>query len=370
MLFLTRIIYFFIHKLIYPMRQKLLACALVLSAFAPLQAQFFNPICSIFTITQANGAPGDTVCLDVRANVPAPLISIQFAMEWDAAELELVQPLQFPLGQPALALNASNFNLSNSGTLRFSWFDQAASGVPWIPNDVLFRVCFRVKPGVTGFLPVTFDLDTIPFTLALPYEATVMSPYFFLPQNLVFGGIQSGPPPVFPPKVLMICSEPGHCAGNIPVGSVDLIVEEFGDTLSYQWTGPNGFASTGQDLINVPSGNYLVTITNAAGFTTVAAAEVLPGNDPDCTTATGTPDPAIPSITLSPNPAADFTLVGCPDADLERISLVNAAGRIVRDFPVEPARQARIATSGLPSGLYLVVANVAGGKRRARLVIP
>lgn len=63
------------------------------------------------------------------------------------------------------------------------------------------------------------------------------------------------------------------CFGDTNTGSIDIEVE--GGTplevapgvfeYTYQWTGPNGFSSTSQDITNVPSGIYTVTVYDNVG---------------------------------------------------------------------------------------------------------
>ncbi len=54
------------------------------------------------------------------------------------------------------------------------------------------------------------------------------------------------------------------CYGNNN-GAADVIVEMQSDTLSYNWVGPNNFASTNQNIDSLIAGNYTITITASSG---------------------------------------------------------------------------------------------------------
>jgi gliding motility-associated-like protein len=47
-------------------------------------------------------------------------------------------------------------------------------------------------------------------------------------------------------------------------GSINLTVTNFTTPISYAWTGPNGFTATTQDINNLASGSYIVSVTSGA----------------------------------------------------------------------------------------------------------
>lgn len=353
------------------MRKKLLRACLALAL--PLlfqitaQAQVFDPVCALFTITQNYGQPGDTICLDVRASVPSDLLTAQFAILWNPDDLTILLP--FDYSNSVLNLTASNFNLNTMGTLKFSWFDQNVAGVPITPGGLLFRICFRINPGASGFLPVRFGALPFPLDPNLNYEAYIIdAPDLSLPQNAVLGGILVGGTPPNEPVVEMICSGSDHCQGPIAVGSVDLIMADPTAIYTYQWSGPNGFTATTQDLFNVGVGHYAVTITDAAGHANVAVAEVLMTADPACPVRSPTLSGA--PLQLWPNPAVGHTVVKCPDADIQSLTVVSIGGRVWKKDYFRPTREARLDTRGLPGGLYQVMVQTEQGTQRVRLFVP
>jgi gliding motility-associated-like protein len=57
-------------------------------------------------------------------------------------------------------------------------------------------------------------------------------------------------------------------------GTIDLSVTGGAAPYTYQWTGPNGYSATTQDISNVPAGNSTVIITDANGCTSTFVAAV------------------------------------------------------------------------------------------------
>ncbi|TNE61584.1 MAG: hypothetical protein EP344_05920 [Bacteroidetes bacterium] len=66
---------------------------------------------------------------------------------------------------------------------------------------------------------------------------------------------------------------------GLNLGAVDINQINGGTPpFTFNWTGPNGFSSTQEDLSDVPFGTYNLTITDASGCTHVTFAEVLSTN--------------------------------------------------------------------------------------------
>jgi len=117
-------------------KDLLLYFALLLWFVVPSQAQptIFAPD----TVVQV----GNEVEIAVSLNNIDTLVAMQFAMEWDESVVNYIGVENF-----SLPPNQNNFVLSNSGKLRFIWYDQtsaAASGVEIDENQILFKVRFLI----------------------------------------------------------------------------------------------------------------------------------------------------------------------------------------------------------------------------------
>lgn len=67
------------------------------------------------------------------------------------------------------------------------------------------------------------------------------------------------------------------CDG-IDDGAIDLVMGGGAFPAAYFWTGPNGYASTTEDISNLPGGQYTVTVTSIDGCSVSATFTVLDGN--------------------------------------------------------------------------------------------
>lgn len=153
---------------------------------------------------------------------------------------------------------------------------------------------------------------------------------------------------VFSTIVLTTTVAPATCFGT-STGQIDLTAAQGMVPYSYHWEGPQGYTSTAEDITNLRSGNYSVTVTDAAGCTKTLLASVgnaspleAPFNginisQPSCN---GYADGAINIITLGGTPPFTFDWsndgLESPDNDSEDIT-------------------------GIPAGTYTVIITDANG---------
>lgn len=112
------------------------------------------------SIGEANANNGESVCLAVRAKNFTNILGMQYAVGWDADQLELNTIQNYSLPN----LDATSFNLGGpnyeNGLLRFAWVDLNGFGVTVPADAILYEMCFTVT-GNNGEAPVFFDLASM-----------------------------------------------------------------------------------------------------------------------------------------------------------------------------------------------------------------
>ncbi|MCB0684476.1 MAG: PQQ-binding-like beta-propeller repeat protein, partial [Saprospiraceae bacterium] len=147
-------------------------------------------------------------------------------------------------------------------------------------------------------------------------------------------------------------------AGGAADGAIDLTVEGGTPPYTFEWS--NG--ATTEDLGQLPSGEYLVTVTDALGCIAQLTAVV--------TELVGTADVGSPiRWSLRPNPASGELYIDLPP-NAEWVQIADLAGRTVYRDRIAPAAGAhRIDLQGMAPGLYFVSLTAGGQRATQRLQI-
>ncbi|MCW5900633.1 MAG: T9SS type A sorting domain-containing protein [Flavobacteriales bacterium] len=92
--------------------------------------------------------------------------------------------------------------------------------------------------------------------------------------------------------------------------------------------------------------------------------------DPEaCPMWTSVQENLMEEISLWPNPASDRLLIGWGSMPVQRVSLLDALGRLVLDREVWGSNEVVLATREYPAGLYHVLLEGAGVKRSGKFVV-
>jgi hypothetical protein len=286
--------------------------------------------------TTNNGfiCPGEdaTAILEVDpSGFVLPTVGPAYGMAW-AVTLEPVGPGEFPADVAGY--------LGSTGLIT-SVFEIGGF------NNVNFEGAYYLTPVV-----VAGAIDTDPTTPAYLHDLDLTSACFFVGESQFVYVV-----PVLDPIVAIpVITDPTGGQNN---GAIELVVEGglpqiVGDTsvlnYTFQWEGPNGFTSTEQNIDNLASGIYTVTISDPSG----CIEPVIISN-----VTVAAPDPAIvTALQLSPNPTAGIValdLVLGHSAEV-RIDVVNALGQVV-----ERVQAGRVTTlrqpldlTAAPGGTYFV----------------
>ena len=114
----------------------------------------------IFNVECANGAIGDTVCIDVTAQNFNNIVSMDYAIVWNTSVLQYIG-VGISFGIPEIS--ASNFNYNTTLKKAFlSWSTNNSSGITVPNNTALYTLCFKVIGAVGSSTSVEIKGNTLP----------------------------------------------------------------------------------------------------------------------------------------------------------------------------------------------------------------
>ncbi len=203
------------------------------------------------TIGTGSGCTGDTVCIGVTPQNFNEILSMQYDVTWNTANLNYINVQNF--NPDVNGLNQFNFNLIGGGTrLRVAWSDGSSTPRTVVDGDTLYQMCFEVLSTTNGEnLDVSFDQSQL-IEISEGVNGDLVTNF-----NINDGGItvdcSTGPPMEVSDTTInnILCN--GDATGSINIS----IINEVG-TVNYVWShGP-----TSQDVSGLSAGNYTVTITD------------------------------------------------------------------------------------------------------------
>ncbi len=143
----------------------------------------------VLEIVSGAVAPGETICVPVRAVQFSDIVGMQFSMNWDQSRIHF-DDLNFP--DNVLEVSTSDFNIDpDAGNLRISWVASQLDPMSLAPGTTLFELCYTAQ-SITGPAGISFSstptaiefiqgTEVVPF---IPMNGTVM----ITEDNLVWPG--------------------------------------------------------------------------------------------------------------------------------------------------------------------------------------
>lgn len=232
------------------MKQLFLALFVLLLGL-PLGAQS----CFSMYISTETATPGETICLDVKAEGADNLLGLQYTMKWDTAALRFSYLENFNLP----GLGASSFNTEpgavEDGRLSVAWFDATLSGVDVSAGQVVYSICFEALSAPAGMQPVYFDGTPTPVEF-ITANAELITNY-----ALINGGAYTGSGSA--PAITGACIVAPGCQGG---GSANISIAGGQPLYTFDWQKDGITASTSQNLTAAGPGQYSLQATDAQGL--------------------------------------------------------------------------------------------------------
>ncbi len=215
-----------------------------------------------FTIEDLDAEVNEMVCLDVTVESFTNIVSAQYSMNWNPAQLEFASVQGFNLTD----LNDAAFGTSgvSSGDLTMSWIHQATTGVTVPDGTVIYEVCFTVLSNV-GSTPLV-SISGAPTSIEVTDNTSSVIPFFSNPGQVTVvtgGGGGGNTDLVFNMESETIAAGTNVCL-DVTVDNFDAIVSaQYSinwDPTALSYTGIQGFNLTDLNessfgILGVANGN-------------------------------------------------------------------------------------------------------------------
>ncbi len=250
----------------------------------------------IFNLTDANACTGDTITLDFLAKGWTDITAMSFVLQWDTAQLDWIG-IHDNILPPTFSLNATPQNTDN-GKISVLWLDfPALDGESYDQDSILFQLDFLVE-GPAGTTTLEFTEDNLTPLNAADVNSSSMDTLAYTIEN---------------PIVTIDCSVPmvslSSTITNLDCfednsGEIDVTVLNGTPTLEFNWTGPDNFMATTEDISDLAAGTYNLTFTDGTGMMIMDAFTIT---EPDSLTLDLA---ATTSSCVAPDGTIDLTVSG------------------------------------------------------------
>ena len=191
-------------------------------------------------------------CQNVRVADFEDIVNMQFSMSWDVNVLQLDSVININLPFPANFF--TNLSLAPTGAVPIIWFDPWGGGATVPDGTVIFQMCFTIVGDIGDCSAVSF------VDLPLNMEVSdVASGGQNIGVNAINGEACIVEPYSFPNTTLQHV----NCAA-LSSGAININPNGGVPPYSFQWSGPNGFMSSQEDLSGLDDGIYTLIISDSS----------------------------------------------------------------------------------------------------------
>ncbi len=148
-----------------PMKKALFLLCFILIGLNTISAQGNCQDTLYVNLTEPVGI--DTVTVDIEVANFNQITSMQWTVDFDPSYLQFIEPENFGLG----SLNASNFNITGPGELRFAWFSLTGLGVDLQDGSTIYSLKFASLQ--TGDTDICFTNDPLVIEISQVVDGNV-----------------------------------------------------------------------------------------------------------------------------------------------------------------------------------------------------
>jgi len=242
-----------------------------------------------FTIETTRSEAGSTICLPVRVSNFRDIQGMQLGLQWNPDVLTFQGFQNFNLRD----LDAADFNVggSSQGNILMSWIPFREPFTLSIPDStVIMEICFTIAADAPpGFQAVAFSNEVL--TTEVYVDPDLYEQALIQTQRMRSGGVYLDEPSQLTLDQVVVDTDPdcGNSAGTIRI-------EPGSGTppYSYDWTGPAGSFSAGQQAEGLVPGVYEANIMDSDGLSAKVYAIISVHGDPEPL------DPFIQTVNITP----------------------------------------------------------------------
>jgi hypothetical protein len=291
---------------------------------------------------------------------------------------------------PSFTINNASFVIPNIGPVYGMAWAITTEEVPagtWPPTLDSYWGSFGVNaniyaPNLTNngnpltqnaiwyFTPIVVAgaVDTVPSTAGrFLHELDLTDACFFVGESTPLILLDELAPLDAVPDVTPATGGQNNGAIDLTVtGGIFDIIQDPASSYTVEWTGPNGFISNDEDISGLEPGDYTVVVTDITGCADPYELTV--------SVTSSVKDPAsVKSLTLTPNPTADATLLNLSLANAAevRLEVVNTLGQTLRTLNAGKVNvlSQRVELSDLATGTYFLRVVIDGETAVRRVVV-
>ena len=196
--------------------------------------------------------PAESFCLKFSVNNFNQIVSSQYTIQWDPAVMSFDSLTANGLPLPNnLFYNTAFIGM---GQLLVNWFDNFGNGNDLPDGSVIYELCFTAVGPVGSSTTIDF--------VSLPLQVEVTS----VPSGGMHIGLDNsgGTVTIVAPLEIVSSSLMQPDCNNPDFGSIE--IELTGGILpyTYSWTGPGSYVASTEDIFNLSSGTYYLTVTDGS----------------------------------------------------------------------------------------------------------